>query len=179
MRKVTKSKTSSITRRKNLVATIFREGVEIRPYINCIQTGERYVANRAHDKCVGCVRITKASCDLVVSQKDWNKLDNERVRLSKAVTVKRKEIAVALKKMSRLEFLQKLLKTCAREIIAREVQNIKELETNKCRKASAAAFKPVNIELNDFTFPDPFFWNPSDFFFGSFREPFEYILDFP
>ena len=67
MRKVTKSKTSSITRRKNLVAIILRENVEMRPCTNCIQAGERYVADRAHDKCVGCVRTTKASCDLVVS----------------------------------------------------------------------------------------------------------------
>ena len=67
MRKVTKSKTSSTARRKNLVAIIFREGVEMRPCTNCIQAGERYVANRAYDKCAGCVRTAKASCDLVIS----------------------------------------------------------------------------------------------------------------
>ena len=73
------------------------------------------------------------------------------------MAVKRKEIAITFKKISRLESLQKLLKTRAREIITREVQNIKELETNKHREASVATFKPVNIELNDFAFPDPFF----------------------
>ena len=176
---MTKSKTSSITRRKNLVIIILREGVEIRPCTNCIQAGERYVANRAHDKYVRCVRTTKVSCDLVVSQKDWDKLDNEKIRLSKTVAVKRKEIAVTLKKISRLKSLQELLKTCTRKIIAKKVQNIKKLEINKYRKASAAAFKPINIKLNDFTFPDPFFWNPSDFFFGSLRKPFKHILDFP
>ena len=70
MRKVTKSKTSSTARRKNLVATILREGVEMRPYTNCIKAGERYMANRAYNKCVRCVRTAKASCDLVISQKD-------------------------------------------------------------------------------------------------------------
>ena len=70
MRKVTKSKTSSTARRKNLVATIFREGVEMRPCTNCIQAGERCVANRAHDKYAEYVRTTKASCDLVVFQKN-------------------------------------------------------------------------------------------------------------
>ena len=99
--------------------------------------------------------------------------------MSKAVAVKRKEIIIAFKKISRLESLQELLKTRAREIITREVQNIEELETNKYREASVAAFKPVNIELNDFTFPDPFFWNPSDSFFGSLGKPLEYIPDFP
>ena len=161
------------------MATILREGVEMRPYTNYIKAGERCVADRTYNKCAGCVRTTKASCDLVVSQKDWDKFNNERVRLSKAVAVKRKEIAVALEKMSRLESLQELLKTRAREIIAREVQNIKELEADKYREASVAAFKPVNMELNNFIFPDSFFWNPSDFFFGSFGEPFKHILDFP
>ena len=95
------------------------------------------------------------------------------------MAVKRKEIAVAFKKISRLESLQELLKTRAREIIAREVQNIKELEVNKYREASVAAFEPVNIELNDFAFPDPSFWNPSDFFFGSLGEPLKHTPDFP
>ena len=70
MRKVTKSKTSSITRRKNLVAIILREGVEMRPCTNCIKAGERYVANRAYNKYAGYIRTAKASCDLIVSQKD-------------------------------------------------------------------------------------------------------------
>ena len=171
MRKVTKSKTSSTARRKNLVATILREGVEMRPCTNYIKAGERCVADRAYNKCAGCVRTAKASCDLVVSQKDWDKLDNERIRLSKAVAVKRKEIAVTLKKISRLKSLQELLKTRAREIITREVQNIEELEVNKYREASVTTFKPVNMELNDFVFLDPSFWNPSDFFFDNFGEP--------
>ena len=157
MRKVIKSKTSSTTRRKNLVATIFREGVEMRPYTNYIKAGERCVADRAYNKYADCIRTAKASCDLVVSQKNWNKLDNKRVRLLKAVTVKRKEITVILKEISRLESLQELLKTRAREIIAREVQNIKELKINKYREMSVATFKPVNIKFNNFTFPDPFF----------------------
>ena len=57
----------------------------MRPCTNCIKAGERYIANRAYNKCAGCVRTAKASCDLVVSQKNWDKLNNKRVRLSKAV----------------------------------------------------------------------------------------------
>ena len=152
-----KSKTSNTTRRKNLVTTILREGIEMRPYTNCIKAGERCVANRTYNKYAGCIRTTKASYDLVISQKDWDKLDNKKVRLSKAIAAKRKEITVILKKISRLESLQELLKTRTRKIIAREVQNIKELETNKRYKAFIAASKPVNIKLNNFAFPDPFF----------------------
>ena len=37
MRKVTKSKSLSTVRRKRLVKFIFREGIEIRPYTNCIK----------------------------------------------------------------------------------------------------------------------------------------------
>ena len=96
----------------------------------------------------------------------------------KAVTVKRKEIAVTLKKIFRLESLQKLLKTRTRKIIAKEVQNIKKLEINKYREASVTIFKPVNIKFNDFVFPDPSFWNPFDFFFDNLGKPFIYIPDF-
>ena len=175
---MTKSKTSNTARRKNLVTIILRENIEIRPCTNYIKAGERCVANRTYNKYVGCIRTAKASCDLVVSLKNWNKLDNERVRLSKAVAVKRKEIAVTLKKIFRLKSLQELLKTRTREIIAREVQNIKKLEINKYRKASAAAFKPINIKFNNFAFPNPSFWNSSDSFFENFGEPLEYTPDF-
>ena len=74
--------------------------------------------------------------------------------------------------------MQELLKTRARKIITREIQNIKKLKTNKYREASVTIFKPVNMEFNDFIFPDPFFWNFSDFFFDNLGEPFIYILDF-
>ena len=94
------------------------------------------------------------------------------------MAVKRKEITIIFKEISRLEFLQKLLKTCARKIIAREIQNIKKLKINKYCKAFITAFKPVNIKLNNFTFLDPFFWNSSDFFFGNPGKLFKYIPDF-
>ena len=67
MRKVTKFKTSSTARRKNLVTIIFREGVEMRPCINYIKTGEYYVANRIYNKYVSCIRTVKALYDLIVS----------------------------------------------------------------------------------------------------------------
>ena len=94
------------------------------------------------------------------------------------MAVKRKKIAITLKKISRLKSLQELLKTRARKIITREIQNIKKLKTNKYRETSVAASEPVNIKFNDFTFPDPSFWNPSDFFFDNLGELFMHILDF-
>ena len=66
----------------------------MRFYINYIKAGERYVANRIYNKYAGCIRTTKASCDLVISQKNWNKLDNKKVRLSKIIAVKRKKIVI-------------------------------------------------------------------------------------
>ena len=67
MRKVTKSKTLSIIRQKNLTAIIFRKDIEMRFYTNYIKIGERYVANRVYNKYVGYIRTVKASCDLVIS----------------------------------------------------------------------------------------------------------------
>ena len=74
--------------------------------------------------------------------------------------------------------MQELFRKRAGKIITREIYNIKELEVNKYRKAFTAAFKPVDLEFSDFAFPDLFFWNPSDFFFGSLGKPFKYALDF-
>ena len=82
-----------------MAATIFRKGIEIRPCTNCIKVGKRYMADRIYNKYAGCIRITKASCDLVISQKNWNKLDNKKIRLSKAVAVKQKEITIIFKKI--------------------------------------------------------------------------------
>ena len=178
MRKVTKSKTSSITRRKNLVATIFREGVKIRPCTNYIKVGERYVADRIYNKYTGCIRTTKASCDLIISQKNQDKLNNKKARLSKIIAAKRKKITVIFKKISRLKSLQELLKTRTRKIITREIQNIKELKINKYREALVVTFKSVNIKFNNFAFFNPFFWNLFNFFFDNFGKPFMYISNF-
>ena len=93
MRKVTKFKSLSIIRRKKLVKFIFRENTEMRPYTNYIKTGERYITDRNHDKCAGCIRNIKSSYNLVISEKNWNKLDTKRIRLSKAVARKKKKAA--------------------------------------------------------------------------------------
>ena len=105
IRKVIKSKILNIIRRKNLAATIFREGVEMRFYTNYIKAGERYITNRVYNKYASCIRIAKASCDLVISQKNWDKLDNKKIRLSKVIAVKRKEITIIFKEISRLKSL--------------------------------------------------------------------------
>ena len=94
------------------------------------------------------------------------------------MAVKRKKITITLKKIFRLKSLQELLKTRTRKIITREIQNIKKLKANKYREASVIIFKPVNIELNDFIFPDPSFWNPSDFFFDNLGKPLIHTPDF-
>ena len=82
MRKVTKSKISSTVCRRNLVTTILRKEVEIRPYINCIKIGERYIADRVYNKYANYVKNTKTSYNLIISQDNWDKLNNKRTRLS-------------------------------------------------------------------------------------------------
>ena len=103
MRKVTKSKTFNTVRQKNLVAAILREKVEMRPCTNCIKSGKRCIANRTRNKYTNCIKNTKTSYNLVVSQKNWDKLNNERLRLSKAIVIKRKKAAEAFQKIFRLK----------------------------------------------------------------------------
>lgn len=131
----------------------------MRPCTNCIRTGERCVADRAHDKCANCVKNTKTSCDLVVSQEDWDKLDDERTRLSELLKRQRarraaavvaaaaaaKEMVDADRESSRIEKLQKLLSERASQMIAREIANIEELEADEHREASTAASEPVSL----------------------------------
>ena len=93
MRKIIKSKSLSTVRRKRLVKSIFRENIEMRPCTNCIKTGERYIADRNHDKCARYIRNTKLSYNLVISEENWDKLNTKRIRLFKTVARKKKKAA--------------------------------------------------------------------------------------
>ena len=91
MRKVTKFKSLNIICRKRLVKFIFRENIKIRFYTNYIKAGKRYIADRNYNKYARYVRNTKSSCNLVISEKNWNKLNTEKIRLFKAVACKKKK----------------------------------------------------------------------------------------
>ena len=91
MRKITKSKSLNTARRKRLIKSIFRENIEMRFYTNYIKTGKRYIADRNYNKYTGYIRNTKSSCNLVISEKNWNKLNTEKIRLFKAVARKKKK----------------------------------------------------------------------------------------
>ena len=93
MRKVTKSKSLNIIRRKRLVKSIFREDIEMRPYTNYIKTGKRYITDRNHDKYTKYIRNTKLSYNLVIFEENWNKLNTKRIRLFKTVARKKKKTA--------------------------------------------------------------------------------------
>ena len=67
MRKVIKLKSSSTVYRKKLIKFIFRENTKIRPYLNCIRTGEKYITDRDHDKYTGCIKSVKVSYNLIIS----------------------------------------------------------------------------------------------------------------
>ena len=69
MQKVTKSKTFSTICRKNLVTAILRKKVEIRPCTNYIKSGKRYIADRIYNKYTNCIKNTKTSYNLIISQK--------------------------------------------------------------------------------------------------------------
>ena len=121
----------------------------------------------------------------MVSQKNWNKLNTERIRLLKALAKsrknflqKQKKIIKILENISRFKALQKLFKKRTNKIITREIHNIKKLKIKKYCKASVTTFKPVDIKFNNFIFFNLFFWNLFDFFFGNFKEPLKHILDF-
>ena len=91
MRRVFKSKPNSTLRRRNLIKVVKRINIEMRPCTEYIKVGETCVASRESDSCARCLENTRRSCDLVISQKNWNKLDTERIRLSKALTKSRKD----------------------------------------------------------------------------------------
>ena len=99
MRKVIKLKTTSTIHRKNLIAIILRKKIEIRFYTNYIRIKKRYIADYLYNKYTNYVKNTKTSYNLIISQKNWDKLNNKRIRLSKIITVKRKKIANTIKKI--------------------------------------------------------------------------------
>ena len=63
----------------------------MRPCTEYIKAGETCIASRKSDSCTRYLENTRRSCDFVVSQKNWDKLDTERIRLSKALAKSRKD----------------------------------------------------------------------------------------
>ena len=104
IRKVTKSKSLNTARRKKLIKFIFRKNIEIRFYTNYIKTGERYIADRNYNKYTGYIRNTKPLCNLIISEKNWNKLDTEKICLSKAVARKKKRPPIPFKRYRVLRY---------------------------------------------------------------------------
>ena len=90
MRRVFKFKPNSTLRRRNFIKIVKRIGIEIRFYTEYIKTNETYVASRKSDSYTRYLENTRKSYDLVVSQKNWNKLNTKRIRLSKALIKSRK-----------------------------------------------------------------------------------------
>ena len=68
-----------------------RIGVEIRPCTEYIKVGETCVASRESDSYIRYLKNTRRSCDFMVSQKNWDKLDTKRMRLSKVLVKSRKD----------------------------------------------------------------------------------------
>ena len=91
MRKIFKSKPNSTLRRRNLIKVVKRVSIEMRPCTKYIKAGETCVASRESDSCARYLENTRRSCNLVIFQKDWDKLDTERIRLSKVLAKSRKD----------------------------------------------------------------------------------------
>ena len=100
IRKITKFKSLNTVCCKKLIKFIFRENIEIRPCTNYIKTGKRYITDRNYDKYTGYIRNTKLSCNLVISEKNWNKLNTKRIRLFKTVARKKKNRRYFLKNIA-------------------------------------------------------------------------------
>ena len=116
----------------------------MRPCTECIASGITCLASRVSPKCAECVRRA-VSCDLVVSDEDWEKLDNERARIRGELEKCRARIAQDLLEVSRLEELQEKIKKKAGEMVAREIHNIEELELDEL--LSSNSLEPFDPEL--------------------------------
>ena len=90
MRKIFKFKPNNTLRQRNFIKVVKRINIKIRSYTEYIKISEICVVSREFDLYSRYLKNTRRSCDLMVSQKNWNKLDTERVRLSKALVKSRK-----------------------------------------------------------------------------------------
>lgn len=132
MSKSLKSKNNSIARRFFQHKGIIEEGVEMYPCSNCIRRDTRCLAHRSSSKFAACVHSTK-SCDLIVLSEDWRKLDAERERLRNEIAKRRRLISEAFFELSKLEEEQENLRQNASAMLAREHQNLKEVEEDASR----------------------------------------------
>ena len=152
MPKASKTRSDRSLRRDRQIKALFEEGSEMRPCSGCICRGVRCVAHRDSQRCAECVR-SESSCDLVVTAEDWDILDKERERLRKEIAKRRQLVSTAQRELEQLEEAQEKLRTRACAMIAREAQNLEEMEVDNQRGGLNSP--PVSVSFLDLDFSDP------------------------
>lgn len=159
----TPSSKSRAARHSSQYERLLIEIVEMRPCSLCINRGVRCIAHRSSDKCAECINA-KVLCDLVVSDEDWFRLNSERDEVRDKITnIRRtldslsKEISKATAELAKCLDLESKLQKKSGEMLARENQNLKEMEEDASR-SSDPIFDPFDPELSAFFESVPFDW---------------------
>lgn len=132
MPKGSKDKRNSTERRKDLLARRPRKPA-MRPCTNC--QSHRPTPRVCQllpncEKCVDCQRLG-VPCDLVVTSADWDRIDREVSRLERELRETEERIAVDMAKTLRLRKQLKLQSEREQKLVARELQNIEDLERDE------------------------------------------------
>ena len=159
MPKVVLKNSRSHLRRKRLSEEITLIGsLMMRPCSGCVAIGKNCIASSSNDKCAMCV-CCGIKCDLVVTESEWVDLDKERDALREKMKECRARISKDLASLNKYSEHKKLLRRRAKSMIAKELQNLRELDLDKSRRRSSSDSAPTVVasSTSDVTLAvDPF-----------------------
>ena len=132
-----KAETSTDRRRRLAGRVSFRSHLMPTPCSNCRRSKRDCKIDTSSGRCSACLS-RNSKCDLVVSEKDWEKLDAEKSRLQREldeIDERRSELDV---RRLRLRKQLGLLTTREQEMLRRELSSIEELEKLEEEERQAA-----------------------------------------
>ena len=121
---------NSTVRRKQLLSRVSEENKTMRPCDCCISHAKECRISEESSRCSKCLS-SNVSYSLYVSDADWDWIDREQVELEKSLeTLYAKQLSV-FAKQAKLSAKLLSVKRRKREMFARELANIHELEVEE------------------------------------------------
>ena len=145
------SSDNPVERRKRLATRIESGVVTMRPCRPCQNATPPRQCRVSSDSgvCQHCARSNNPNCDLVVTDRDWEKIDNAVIKLQHEILEAEETIAIASAKLLRLRKQLKFQSSREKQLVERELQNIAELEADQeaARQSATAVIADPLTEL--------------------------------
>ena len=115
-------KSFNIVHRKILINKIREKKSEMRSCFQCINVNVRCIAHRSFNRCAVCIE-KNVSCDLIVIEKNWKKLNKQRNYVRFEIAKRRKLMFQTQRKFEKLKILEEEFRIKVFAMIARKIHN--------------------------------------------------------